>query len=434
MGINKLFYKSAWIICILSLALEPTIQLQYLLFGSQLISFNKIILAFLVLTVLCGVFIALKRKKLTFNKMCILLFLNWFVISAISTYVNTITNSYGTSYYISSYTSLFLPLIMLFIVFFFKDNVDNCTNNYKIIYRAISIMAIIFMCIGLRQLITGNLGVPLTDTTGNDLIHLTSFGENTRLVSLFQFPSSYGFFIMYATILWFSKLVYSLSNKFKKLLLFLLCVFGLFSIYQTYIRTNVIIVLLSMAGVVFIKKSRKYKNIVGLSLIICAVIFIYYYRSYISGINHNMSNINDNASLIIRFQIWIELLKTYTFNGSVINFFFGSAVSLDPRVGLILPIDNFFVSTLLYNGVLGLFAWVVLNGALFFYCIKKTFLTKSIYWVTASAMYFSFPTAFLSSTIPLYPLIVIMAIIQERTTCVTSKIENFAGNSKVLNN
>lgn len=420
-SINNTSYKFLIWACVLLLISEATVQIQYLFLGRQVFNIIYVIYLLILISIVLSFSTMIKTKTIYYNVKSTNYFGFFMIVSILSIIINLIKMDFPINYYIISYIGLFMPLYIIFFILINNRNLSIIKNNNDYIFKLLTILAIIFIGFGMLQYIKNDTIVPVVDSNGNELVHVYLTATKMRIFSLFQYPGTYGFIIAYMTTLWMSKMKFIDGKRktIKKILLFILCLLGAFSVYKSGIRTNLIILALSISAIYLVKYVKSNKLIITLSLLFAFCMFLYYLKSYNSGLN-NYTSLNSNATLITRFNIWIKLLNQYTFNGDLSNLLFGNAITSNAAFGLNDPIDNFYVSVLLYNGVLGLISWVSLNLYLWNLCLKKAKYTKNIFWVSASAMYFALPTVFITSTLTVYPLVLVFAFLQKDKTKLVS--------------
>lgn len=396
---------------------EPIIQIQLLIFKSIIFKPSMYFLLF-ILSIIVFSYLIIKSKfriKTNIPKHIIFISIIWIFISLSSLILNIIKGNFGINYYINSYFNLFYYLL-LSIILIITHNYRINRNIQKSFFYIITCIGIVLIVFGLAQYITNDPIVPLIDPeTGKSTVSLWNFYGKIRIFSLFKFPGNFGLVCVFLTMMWISYFIYGEIKKiYIKIVFILLIGLGIYSVYICYIRTSLLLLILSMIGFILIKNRVSPNKIVFTSIFICLLISIIYL--FLVGKEINTGGLLDNASLIDRFELWKKLIDTYILNkDSTFNIVFGSTVVNDSSYGLNIPIDNYYISVFIYGGIFGLISWIAVNISIIKYSIKKAITTNSIYWKVAGSILFGSPTIFLLATLPQLPYVVLIyALIMDR--------------------
>ena len=386
---------------------EPIIQLQYLLFGKKIISFSPYSIGIPIILILwISKILIHRRNDLTINKEIFPIYLIYIYTSILILIINILKGYLPINYYLYSYRTLFyFVIILLFTLVYNKDKFYNKRDLEKGFIKFISIIAIVLMIFGFVQYIYNDPIVPIVDENNNELVQVWNFYGNMRIFSLFQFPGNYGYFICFVVNIWIIKFI-DTKNKFLKLILIILIILGIITVYLTKVRTSILLMALSFIGIILIKRRISPRQILFSSICISIITFSTYYS--LSGEHKTLfsGEIFNNGTLLQRFKIWDYMLKQYVFNGNLLDMMFGNSIITSAKYGLDTPIDNFYVSIILYSGVVGLVIWCVLNIKISKYIHNNARHNNSAIWQVASAMFFAFPTVFILATIPDIPYII----------------------------
>ncbi|AGE23895.1 hypothetical protein GHH_c34050 [Geobacillus sp. GHH01] len=177
-------------------------------------------------------------------------------------------------------------------------------------------------------------------------------GQNIRAFSLFQSPLVYGFFSVFVNLMSLAGIILYKNRLFIRIITYIM---SQISIWSTLTRNVILWMIISNIFLVLYYYRKKIKlNLILHYYPYLAFLIVVLILTIISNETSGASLLN-NETLNVRKDTWIEIIK----NMNLFSFLFGLGEVQSEQVSDNLVIDNLFIAFVIYNGLIGLFFFLL---------------------------------------------------------------------------
>ena len=365
----------------------------------------------LILLILLFVFLFSKRRiTKNFFSNIILLYLVYSFIS----FLFLKRFEYKFDYWIFSFLSqqFWFFYIALFYLFLEKQ---SDLKIFLYIRRFLFIVFFLNFPIGFIQFITSKTILPVKSNDNYFETMSFLFGDSIRSFGLMTSPLDFGLLNAIIYFICLSDILFVRSSSYKKILKIIVLILSIIGIYISMTRNIYLLTLLGSLFLVALKIKNKLILILMPFVNFLTILIVFILGSFMSW--SEGFYILQNSSLIMRLYEWfyfINLISKSSFTDKLV----GIGIIQNSKLYVIdLPIDNVFLSIILYNGLIGLLIFLLIFFYLYykllniiFYLLKKdTLMINHSLIIASGALLFAFLT--FSSFNNYYPVIYIFFLV-----------------------
>ena len=335
---------------------------QILIFGKVPFKSFFIKLSFIVL-----LFLSFLRKGVILRKdilsVVILIYLSYNIIS----FIALGRFEYDLSYWIFSFLSQQFWFFGVSLIYLFFSRVEKKTFVY--IKNFLLFIFFLNFPIALLQFMTNKTILPVKSSDDYFKTMSFQFYDSIRAFGFMSSPLDFGLLSAMLYFIYLTELLFvrnPLREGIKKFFILILSIIG---IYMSMTRNVILLVILGTLFLISLKRRAKLLLLIMplLNFLISIVLIIL--GSFVSG----SYDVLKNHSLLMRLTEW-SFFVNLVFEASFCDKLMGMGIIQNDKFYIVnLPIDNLFLSILLYNGLLGLLLFLLLFLVLYYKFVKVLF-------------------------------------------------------------
>jgi hypothetical protein len=376
---------------------------------------QSIYIKFLVLAILyLTLIVALGRKsppQLVIPKRQFFWFSCWFYYS-LASFLYLFFLDLPIQYVLFTFvTMLFYPFVALTMYSFtnevpllnYSEWSTQKANSFRRLRNALYILAIVIWPLGFVQHFTNNPIIP-TQIDSYWTIYSINFFGHVRATSFLQSGAEFGQFSLLVLLisisnLWFYK---------KRVIDLVFSIVAGVAIYITYTRmvfTDTLFALITLVIMAIIIRMNTFHSVAGRKLTysrftewlphfytLITLVSIFGSQYYHMLSDNNSFALNNGISLSARLQEWSYYITEYFAHGNLPTILFGNGLMQNPRftVSSSILVDNTFLAIYLYQGIVGLFLFIMFYCSSWKWLIRQAISSRNPLEIGFCAMYSTF--------------------------------------------